>query len=241
MTGKIKVFVSVFVVAIAAGAALGFVAPPSKATGPVTTSINYYAPVDYGTSVLTCGWHEDCAGTPNYERGLDWISSTPSWSGAAMFNAWAVSPDFSPTARAHAVIGSGSPFSNCPSTSVSVYDQNWTLQLTIYDIHSAPGSHNGGGFPIYAQSLSYNGYFNVATVGSFLSTSNCSVPLHIMGWFAGNVPGVINIIGHDNYGACTTPGWKSGFYFPCFDTGSNWTAPHDLGDWTYTSQWQTAS
>ena len=239
MNGRTRAALSIVVGALAAGAALGFVAPPTEATGPVTTSINYYAPVDYGTSVLTCGWHEDCAGTANYERGLDWVSSTPGWNGAAMFNAWAVSPDFSPTARAQAVIGSASPFIDCPATSISVYDQTGALKLTIYDVHSAPGSHNGSGFPIYAQSLSYNGYFNVATVGSFVATPNCNFPPHVMSWFAGN--GAIDIIGHDNYGACTTPGWKTGFYFPCYDLGYNWTFKHDLSDWTYTSQWQTPS
>jgi len=40
---------------------------------------------------------------------------------------------------------------------------------------------------------------------------------------------------------CPAPGWQSGFYFPCFDLGYNWTPPHNLGDWAYVSQWQTPS
>jgi len=122
-----------------------------------------------------------------------------------------------------------------------IYDQNWIPEVEIYYIHTAPGSHYGGGFPIYAQSLSYNGYFNVDNVGAFLATSNCNFPMHVMTWFAGEVPGVINIIAHDNYSSCTAPGWPTGFYFPCFDPGSNWTPPHDLSDWAYTSSWQTGS
>ncbi len=62
-----------------------------------------------------------------------------------------------------------------------------------------------------------------------------------MTWFAGNVNGVYNIIAHDQYYNCPAPGWQSGFYFPCFDLGYNWTPPHNLGDWAYVSQWQTPS
>lgn len=149
-----RLIAAILSASLATGAGLGLLVPSSRASG-VTTAIYYYAGVDYGTSQLTCGWHSACEGNPNYERGLDWISTQSPWysTDAARFNAWGLSPDLSPTARAHAVIGNiRSPEqTNCPSTSVSIYDQNWILQVRVYDMHSEPGSYNGGGFPIYAR------------------------------------------------------------------------------------------
>ncbi|HKS90354.1 MAG TPA: hypothetical protein VJQ83_00390, partial [Tepidiformaceae bacterium] len=68
MNNQLRLGVLIAGLALAAGAGLGLVVPGTEASGPVTTSIYYYAGVDYGTSVLTCGWHSDCEGTPNYER-----------------------------------------------------------------------------------------------------------------------------------------------------------------------------
>jgi len=59
MKHELRTAILICTLALAVGAGLGFAAPGTMASGPVTTSIYYYAGVDYGTSVITCGWHSD--------------------------------------------------------------------------------------------------------------------------------------------------------------------------------------
>ena len=224
------------------GLALGILAPASPVSASVVTSINYYARVDHASSQNTCGWHTDCAGGANYERGLDFVSNL--YPSTAMFNAWAVSGDVTPTARGHAIIGNAKPpgQSICPATSVTIYDSSWNQQVTIYAMHSSPGSYNGTSFPIYANNLSYGGYWNSRAIGAY-DGSTCGGAVHIMSWMGGLVPGVINIITHDpwpSYCPQLGPGFHSPYYYPCYD-GGQWSTSHDLNDWTYASSWSTPS
>jgi hypothetical protein len=155
-----------------------------------------------------------------------------------MFNAWAFSADSSPTLRGYGNVSNIKPPSQpyCPSTSITIYDQNFLQQVRVYDLHSSPGSHSGEWMAIVARSLSYGGYWNSRTVGAY-DSSSCGGAVHVMTWFDGLVPGVINIVAHDNYANCQSSGWNPGFYFPCFSGAGEWYPPHDLSDWNYVSQW----
>ncbi len=223
----IRSYVRTAFLAAVVGLALGVMSPVAPARATVATTFNFYPPIDYGSAQNSCGWHIDCEGAANYGRGLDFVSNyNPS---TAYFNAWGVSGDLTVTARAHAIIGHAKPIGQpyCATTSVGIYDSSWNFQAIIYAMHSSPGTHDGYLFPVYANNLSYGGYWNSQVIGSFDSTG-CPVPVHIMSWYD------YNAVPHDSYGNCP---YSSGFYYGCFTERGQYMLPHDLSDWTYYSSW----
>lgn len=231
MIARAAVFSVIFAAIV--GIAVGVLSPGTPARASVATAFNFYPPIDYGSAQNSCGWHTDCEGTANYARGLDFVSNySPS---TAMFYAWGVSGDLSPTARGHAVVGHTKPVgqSICPATSIGIYDSSWNFQVIVYAMHSSPSVYQDGNtFPVYANNLSYGGYWNAQTVGSY-DGSACGGATHIMSWFD------YNATSHDPYSSCSSP--HSSFYYGCFTERGQYTLPHDLNDWTYYSSWTTPS
>jgi hypothetical protein len=218
--------------AAAAGWFLG-ISEESSVSANQGVSIHVYSGALYGASYLTCGWHQACSGSPNYERGLDFATPTFHPDKSGYFTGWGFSGDAQDTVRATGTVGHDTPFMGCTSTSVDVRDTFGAIQIRLYYVHVQQG--NFGTFNIYAKQFGLGGHWNGDVyVGNQIIQPSCDAPVqHTHTWYDGMVGGVINILPRDYFWNCPNSG---GFYFPCFNI-TPYQLPHDLNDWEYVMYW----